>query len=137
MHAEIKRTAIYNDELKALGDFVSDMKTRYQTSLGLGPPFSRDSSIQGKRRGRKARGRSYSRTPRTKGWASPEAGAYHIRSRQVTTAGEAPRGCTRSERRPLEELGIGVILWFPSEGQVFVMTTWLGPVKGRSCKFFH
>ena len=36
MHADIKRSDICNEELKPLGEFIKDMKTQYQTSLGLG-----------------------------------------------------------------------------------------------------
>ena len=34
MHAELERSALYNDELKPLKDFMRDMTTQYQTSLG-------------------------------------------------------------------------------------------------------
>ena len=42
MHAELKRAAVYNEELKSLQDFVKDMRSQYQTSLGLGTPFYKD-----------------------------------------------------------------------------------------------
>ena len=64
MHAEIKKAAFYNVGLKPLEEFIMEMKTQYQTSLGLGSSFSRDPSIQGRGRGRKARGRSYWRSLR-------------------------------------------------------------------------
>ena len=55
MHADIKRSAIYNEELKPLGEFIKDMKTQYQTSMGLGTSFARDPSISRGGRGKKAR----------------------------------------------------------------------------------
>ena len=67
MHAEIKKAAFYNVGLKPLEEFIMDMKTQYQTSLGLGSSFSRDASIQGRGLGRKARGRSYWKSSRYQG----------------------------------------------------------------------
>ena len=59
MHADIKRSAYYNEELKPLGEFIKEMKTQYQTSLGLGSSFARDASISGGGRGRKPRDRAF------------------------------------------------------------------------------
>ena len=61
MHAEMKRAAMYNDALKPVDEFIRDIKAQYQTSLGLGSSFTRDSSIQGGGRGRRRRGRGYYR----------------------------------------------------------------------------
>ena len=61
MHAEMKRATVYNDALKPVDEFIKDMKGQYQTSLGLGASFVRDSAIQGGGRGRKRRGRGYYR----------------------------------------------------------------------------
>ena len=57
MHAELKRAAVYNEELKSLQDFVKDMRSQYQTSLGLGTPFSKDAR-RPRRRIRNFRGRT-------------------------------------------------------------------------------
>ena len=60
MHAELERRALYNDELKSLKDFMRDMTSQYQTSLGLGKSFPNDSSARKNRsRNRFARGQSY------------------------------------------------------------------------------
>ena len=64
MHAEFKRSAMYTDELKPLQDFVQDIKTQYQTSLGLGSPFLNDKASRTRRRNREAgytRGRFWRR----------------------------------------------------------------------------
>ena len=62
MHAELERCALYNDELKPLKDFMRDMTSQYQTSLGLGKSFSNDSSTRKNRnRNRYTRGQSYVR----------------------------------------------------------------------------
>ena len=58
MHGEIKRATMYNDGLKPLDDFIKDMKSQYQTYLGLGSAYARDVSIQGNRRGRRRRGQA-------------------------------------------------------------------------------
>ena len=44
MHNEIERAILYgNQELKNIRDFTTVLKAQYQTSLGLGKPFPRDS----------------------------------------------------------------------------------------------
>ena len=55
MHAELKRSAMYTDELKPLQGFVQDIKTQYQTSLGLGGSFLNDKAGGARRRTRDAR----------------------------------------------------------------------------------
>ena len=64
LHAEFHGSAIYNEELKSLRDFMKEMKAQYQTSLGLGTPFNKDSGSRAKRRGqagrRGGRGRGFS-----------------------------------------------------------------------------
>ena len=42
VHAEVKKSAMYDSELKAPLDFMKDMRTQYQTSLGLGSPFPKN-----------------------------------------------------------------------------------------------
>lgn len=60
MHSELERFALYNDELKPLKDFMRDMTNQYQTSLGLGKSFSKDSSARKNRsRNRYTRGHVY------------------------------------------------------------------------------
>ena len=60
MHAELKRAAVYNEQLKPLDDFVKEIRSQYQTSLGLGTPFSKDTR-RPRRRNRNFGARSYSR----------------------------------------------------------------------------
>ena len=67
MHGDIKRAAMYNDVLSPMDGFMKEMKAQYQTSLGLGSPFTRDISIQGSRRGRRRRGRASYRNDRYRG----------------------------------------------------------------------
>ena len=57
MHSEIERSTLYGDqELKPLREFYSEMKAQYQTSLGLGKSFAKDTSSRGRRRSRRGRG---------------------------------------------------------------------------------
>ena len=42
MHNEFERAVIFNDRLKPLQEFMSEMKGQYQTSFGLGSPFPKD-----------------------------------------------------------------------------------------------
>ena len=59
MHAEIKRTAIYPEEARSVTDFMKDMRAQYQTSLGLGRPFQKDSGVRSKKQNKSGRGRSF------------------------------------------------------------------------------
>ena len=43
LHARLERAAIYDEDLKELGEFLQDMRTQYQTSFGLGESFAHDS----------------------------------------------------------------------------------------------
>ena len=67
MHAEFKKATLYNEELKCLPEFMKNMKAQYQTSLGLGKPFDKDSNNRSRRRPRNnrayggSRGRGYAR----------------------------------------------------------------------------
>ena len=52
MHNDIERATLYgNQELKNIREFTTVLKAQYQTSLGLGKPFPRDSP-RGRRRSR-------------------------------------------------------------------------------------
>ena len=61
MHAEIERSVLWQQELRGFSEFMKDMRSQYQTSLGLGVSFSNDASRRQKKRSRSSRGRSYSR----------------------------------------------------------------------------
>ena len=51
MHAQLERASIYSDELKSLRDFRKEIRTQYQTSLGLGSLFPKDSAPRNRRSG--------------------------------------------------------------------------------------
>ena len=61
LHESIERGALFNEELSSLKKSMSDMKAQYQTSLGLGSPFRKDSISRAKRQAKRSRRRSYSR----------------------------------------------------------------------------
>ena len=61
MHADIERAVMFNEDQKALSEFITDMKAQYLTSFGLGTPFSKD---VGRNRRRSRRGRPYFRERR-------------------------------------------------------------------------
>ena len=60
MHAEIQRSVLWQKELRDFSDFFKDMKSQYQTSLGLGGGFATDAARRPKRRSRNTRGRYFS-----------------------------------------------------------------------------
>ena len=57
MHAGLKGSALYNEELKPLADFMTEMRSLYQTSLGLGSSFAKDSGARARKGSRSSRGR--------------------------------------------------------------------------------
>ena len=57
MHAEFKRSALYSEELKTVQEFGRDIQSQYQTSMGLGSSFGKDSMSRGRSRSRRFRGR--------------------------------------------------------------------------------
>ena len=59
MHAGLKGSALYNEELKPLSDFMTEMRSQYQTSLGLGSSFAKDSGARARKGSRSSRGRSF------------------------------------------------------------------------------
>ena len=63
MHNEFEGATFHGSELKSLEDFMKDMKSQYQTSLGFGSTFSKD-AFPGTRRRRNGRGRDYFRNRR-------------------------------------------------------------------------
>ena len=56
MHADLENACYCNGELNPLKDFDRDMTSQYQTSLGLGTSFNKD-TFQPTRRRRTGRGR--------------------------------------------------------------------------------
>ena len=61
MLSKFKEAAVFGKDLKQLDDFMLDMKSQYQTSLGLGTPFNKDSG------GTRARSRRRSGFDRPRG----------------------------------------------------------------------
>ena len=59
MHSEIKRTAVYPEELRSVDDFMKDMRAQYQTSLGLGRSYKKDSGARSKKQKKRGTGRSF------------------------------------------------------------------------------
>ena len=57
MHSALKGAAVYNEELKPLAEFMTEMRAQYQTSLGLGSSFAKDSGARARRGSRSSRGR--------------------------------------------------------------------------------
>ena len=60
MHDEFERAVVFNAKLKPLQEFMSEMKSQYQTSLGLGSPFPKDFGGRSRQRNnRRGLGRSF------------------------------------------------------------------------------
>ena len=72
MHAELKRSALYNEELRPVQEFARDLQAQYQTSMGMGSPFPKDVVTRGrKRRGNfRGRGSFLASHDRYQGWSN-------------------------------------------------------------------
>ena len=95
MHSNIKRSALYNDELKPSKEFLRDMQSQYQTSMGLGTSFFKDSSTRGRRRSRSFRGRGRSRYP-YQGWSSFQMMQQPLQAPFANAAGGGRAGVAAS-----------------------------------------
>ena len=71
MHAEFKRSAFYNEELRPVQEFARDLQTQYQTSMGMGSPFAKDVLARGRKRSKPYRGRGgfFAARNRYQGWS--------------------------------------------------------------------
>ena len=67
MHDEIKRAALYNEQQKPVGVFSWEIKSQYQTSLGLGTPFAKDFATKSRKRSRRTTNRPFYRSRRLLG----------------------------------------------------------------------
>ena len=127
MHADIKRSAIYNEELKPLGEFIKDMKTQYQTSMGLGTSFARDPSISKGGRGKKARSH----------WRSfAHRGQNFSRSRgmqQLSARGRGSGGPHTEAQSSYDEAS----QWRNAGPGVCYAYQAGNCMRGRSCRFSH
>ena len=123
MHAELERSALYNDELKPLKDFMRDMTTQYQTSLGLGKSFSNDSSTRkNRKRSRYTRGQSYIRPNQFIGRGLGRGLQMASTSFRVGTGDNA-----NTDSSPLRRRGRGVCYGFQA-----------GTCRKRNaCRFLH
>ena len=54
VHAELKKAAMYNTVLKPPQEFDKEMRSQYQTFLGLGTPFPKDRMQSEKGQGRRS-----------------------------------------------------------------------------------
>ena len=107
MHSEFEREAFLGEGLKPLKESMRDMKAQYQTSLGLGSPFSKDKK-QGKRTRRRPfyRGRRYGpqgfgqrrmedishQNMASQGFGAPGQQNLRDSNRASTTGGNSTRG---------------------------------------------
>ena len=55
MHADIKGATVHSTRMKSLSEFMKEMKSQYNTYLGLSEPFRNDITPRNKRRGRGGR----------------------------------------------------------------------------------
>ena len=130
MHAELKRSAVYADDLRSLPNFMKEMKMQYQTSLGLGESFPNDFASRNKRR---RRGTTYSRGGRSR-QASRYPG-YSDRLSPGTQRNELPgygrgtsgRGASFAQAGQVALSGRGICYAYQSGACR----------RGDSCRFSH
>ena len=91
MHADIEAACFYNTELRTLRDFTKEIKSQYQTSLGLGTSFPRDALQVSRRRRQRGRGNRF-----YQGFASQ--GLSSEQTSQLRSSGESFLSNTRTSR---------------------------------------
>ena len=112
MHADLENACFYNNELRSLEDFTKEMKSQYQTSLGLGTSFSKD-TFQVTRRRNRGLGRGFYRSRQA-------LGLNRSQTAELTASGTMQRG-------RLQARGRGVCFGY-STGTCN---------RGTSCRFLH
>ena len=129
MHSEFESAAFDNNELRPFEDFMKDMKSVYQTSLGLGTPFAKD-SFPGTRRRRGGRGRTSWRNRRF-----PAAGINRAQVGQGFNAG----GFLDNGLQPnITGRGTGRGSSIPISGRGLCYGYQNGTChRGASCRFLH
>ena len=136
MHSEIERATLYgNQKLKAPRQFYTEMKTQYQTSLGLGKSFSKDSS-RGRRRLRRGRGQFQFRG------ANPYSRGQGFARGHITTptfAGVVPTGGTTQYSQENTGVSAGYTTQAtPLRGRNICYNYQAGNCqRGRSCRYLH
>ena len=135
MHAEIERSVLWQQELRSFNEFMKDMRSQYQISLGLGTSFANDAARRQRRRPRSSRGRAFSR-------GHGQGFQHHanaFRSQQDTTGnpngfrgrGRGAHGAQGGLARNLVDIAAlrarGVCYDY-SAGSC---------ARGNSCRFFH
>lgn len=136
MHSEIERATLYgNQKLKPPREFYTEMKTQYQTSLGLGKSFSKDTS-RGRRRSRRGRGQFQFR-----GGNQYLRGQAFTRGRMTTQTyeGIAPTGGTGPYTQENAGTNTGYVTQpTPIRGRNVCFNFQSGTCqRGRSCRFLH
>ena len=118
MHNDIERATLYgNQELKNIREFTTVLKAQYQTSLGLGKPFPRDSP-RGRRRSR---------------------GAYnHFTNRPENYSRGRGRGYGWNYAQPTAEAQYGQTQHTPLRGRNHCFNYRAGNCqRGRGCRYLH
>ena len=135
MHAEIERSVLWQQELRSFDEFMKDMRSQYQTSLGLGTSFANDAARRQKRRPRSSRGRPFSRgqgfqrrtdTFRSQQDATMVGNQYGYRGRGRGTQG-SQGGLTRN-LVDIAALRARGVCYDYSAGAC---------ARGDSCRYFH
>ena len=93
MHAEFKRSTLYNEDLKTVQELGRELQSQYQTSMGLGSSFGKDSMLRGRSRSRRFRGRGgYASSRPYQRWANQTTHQPFAATNRGTTNVVAGRG---------------------------------------------
>ena len=97
MHCTFEAATFHGNKLESLEDFIKEMRSQYQTSLGFGTSFSKD-AFPGTRRRRSGRGRGFWRNKR---FAQQGVMRVQVASQGTSTGGQCfffPRDTFRFAR---------------------------------------
>ena len=135
MHAEIERSVLWQQELRSFDEFIKDMKSQYQTSLGLGTSFANDSARRQRRRPRGSRGRGFSRGQgfqgRANAFRSQQDPAMVGNPNGYRGRGRGAQGAQGGSTRKLVDIAA-----LRARGACFDYSAG-SCARGDSCRFFH
>ena len=132
MHAEIERSVLWQQELRGFDEFIKDMRSQYQTSLGLGVSFPNDSARRQRKRSRNSRGQAFAQGQpfRNQGGAHSGQQNTHFRS---SLPGNTGRG---QESRVGAPSSVPDIAALRARGACFDFAHG-NCRRGESCRFAH
>ena len=129
MHCTFEAATFHGNKLESLEDFMKEMRSQYQTSLGFGSTFSKD-AFPGTRRRRSGRGRGF--------WRNRRFAQQGVMREQVASQGTSSGGYQRLGATHTARIGAGAGRGTVAHDPLACYDYQAGNCRrGASCRFSH